>query len=54
MPTYEVKIEAWDIITICAENEDDAQEQAVDHFHKHYVIRKVDIEKLESDEEDTE
>ena len=52
MPAYEVKIEAWDIITICAENEDDAQEQAVDHFHKHYVIRKVDIQKLESDEED--
>jgi len=53
-PTYEVKIEAWDIITICAENEDDAQEQAIDHFRNNYVISKVDVEKLESDEEDTE
>ena len=54
MPKYEVKVEAWDIMTICAENEDDAQEQATDHFHKNYVLSKVDVEKLESDEEDTE
>ena len=54
MPKYQVKIEAWDIMTLDAEDEEDAQEQAIDRFHNNYVISKVDVEKLESDEEDTE
>ena len=53
MPKYEVKVEAWDIMTICAENEDDAHEQAIDRFHNSYALS-VDIKELESDEEDTE
>ena len=54
MPKYEVKIEAWDIMTLDAEDEEDAQEQAVDRFHNNYAITNMDVEKLESDEEDTE
>ena len=52
MPKYQVKIEAWDIMTLDAEDEEDAQEQAVDRFHNNYAITNVDVEKLESDEED--
>ena len=54
MPKYQVNIEAWDIMTLDAEDEEDAQEQAVDRFHNNYAITNVDVEKLESDEEDTE
>ena len=37
MPKYEVKIEAWDIMKLDAENEEDAQEQAIDRFHNNYA-----------------
>ena len=49
MPKYKVKIEAWDIMTLHAENEEDAQEQAIDHFHSNYAITNVDVTELEED-----
>jgi len=49
MPKYEVKIEAWEIMRLHAEDEEDAQEQAIDHFHNNYAIMNVDVTELEAD-----
>jgi len=50
MPKYDIKVEARYIMTICAEDTADAEEQALDHFHDYYEVKSVEIR--ESDEED--